>query len=124
MASFIRNVTFDCADPARVAAFWSAVTGWPLEQRSDEPGHVEYCVGTAPGTAAASPRLYFQQVPEPKRLKNRVHLCIVPDGITQAAELSRLEGLGATAIGGQPEDAGWIICADPEGNEFCLEDGD
>ena len=74
-----------------------------------------------PETLTGGPRLYFVQVPEPKQLKNRLHLDIFPDDVSQADELARLVRLGATVVGGQPEDAGWIILADPEGNEFCLE---
>jgi predicted enzyme related to lactoylglutathione lyase len=123
MASFILNATFDCRDPALVARFWAEVTGWPLTQQDGTPGHEEYSVGLPPEDSGSGPRLYFTQVPEKKRAKNRLHFDIVPDGVSQEQELARLVSLGATVVGGQPEDAGWIIMADPEGNEFCLEPG-
>ena len=57
----------------------------------------------------------------PERIKNKIHIDLLPSGGDQAAELARLSSLGAREIGGQPDDAGWLIMADPEGNKFCLE---
>jgi predicted enzyme related to lactoylglutathione lyase len=113
----INQVTFDCADAWAQAVFWAAVTGWKPVERDATPGHVEYAVEPP---SQDQPGLYFTTVPEPKRVKNRVHLDLKPPG-DQQAEVARLTRLGATVIGGQPADAGWIIMADPEGNEFCLE---
>lgn len=119
MKSTILNITFDCADARSQAMFWAAVTGGTAEEHDATPGHVEYAVMVpAPG----APRLYLTTVPERKLIKNRVHLDLIPQG-DQADEVARLVGLGATVVGGQPPDAGWIILADPEGNEFCLEGG-
>ena len=55
MASFILNITFDCADPRALARFWGQVTGWPVVEEP-RPGHEESAVGT-PGEGR--PRLYF-----------------------------------------------------------------
>ena len=100
MYSGILNFTFDCADARAQATFWAAVTGWTAQERDATPGHVEYSVEPpAPG----GPRLYFTTVPEPKTIKNRIHLDLLP----QADD--------------QPSGASWIVMADPEGNEFCLE---
>jgi hypothetical protein len=118
MHASILNITYDCADARAQAAFWAAVTGGEAQERDGTPGHVEWVVMPAsPGT----PRLYFTTVPEPKAVKNRVHLDLLPPGDDQQAEVARLTRLGARAAGGQPPDAAWIIMADPEGNEFCLE---
>jgi len=65
--------------------------------------------------------LYFTTVPEQRTAKNRVHLDLMPPGDDPKAELARLLGLGATVADSQPRDVGWLILADPEGNEFCLE---
>jgi len=113
----ILNITFDCADARAQAMFWAAVTGWTVEERDATPGHVEYAV-TPP--SPGGPRLYFTTVPEPKRAKNRIHLDLIPPG-DQQAELARLTGLGARMLDDQPPGASWIVLADPEGNEFCLE---
>jgi len=118
MHSTVLNITFDCADAKAQAAFWAAVTGGSAQERDSTPGHVEYAVlSPVPGM----PRFYFTTVPEAKRSKNRLHLDLLPAEQGQAAELARLRSLGATVLPDQPPGAGWIILADPEGNEFCLE---
>ncbi|GHH28703.1 hypothetical protein GCM10017774_03330 [Lentzea cavernae] len=70
---------------------------------------------------AEGPVLFFNQVPEPKTVKNRLHLCLRPD-TTRDEEVERLLGLGATLVGDHrnPDGTGWAILADPEGNEFCV----
>jgi predicted enzyme related to lactoylglutathione lyase len=113
----ILNITFDCADAKAQAMFWAAVTGWTAEERDATPGHVEYAVAPPSG----GPTMYFTTVPEPKPAKNRIHLDLLPPGDDQQAEVARLTGLGATVADDQPPGVSWIIMADPEGNEFCLE---
>lgn len=117
MYASILNITFDRADARAQAAFWAAVTGRAAHQQDGTPGQVEYAVvPPSPGP----PRLYFTTVPEPKLVKNRIHLDLAPPGDRQA-ELARLTSLGATVLAEQPPGAGWVILADPEGNKFCLE---
>jgi predicted enzyme related to lactoylglutathione lyase len=118
MYSSILNITFDCADAGEQATFWAAVTGWTAQERDATPGHIEYAVEPpSPG----GPRLYFTTVPEPKTAKNRIHLDLLPRADDQQAELARLTALGARVLDDQPPGASWIVMADPEGNEFCLE---
>ncbi len=118
MHASIHNITFDCADAKAQAMFWAAVTGGTAREQDGTPGHVEWVVmPVSPGT----PRLYFTTVPEPKAAKNRMHLDLLPTGGDQHAEVARLAGLGATVLEDQPPGAAWIVLADPEGNEFCLE---
>ncbi len=74
MPTAVLNVTFDCADARRVAAFWSAVTGYEIE-RVDMPGN-EFWLVSAPN--GQFPRLVFVTVPERKAVKNRVHLDLLP----------------------------------------------
>jgi Glyoxalase-like domain len=60
-------------------------------------------------------------VPEPKTVKNRLHLDLCADGVTTSEELQRLLDLGARRTDvGQASDASWVVLSDPEGNEFCL----
>src|SRR5215467_7501801 len=120
MSSAILNVTFDCSDPGAVARFWAAVTGWALHEEGLQAGQQEYSVGPP---AEGGIRLYFVAVPEPKVVKNRIHLDVIPPG-NQQQEIARLVELGASVAGNQPADAGWVIMLDPEGNEFCVEAGD
>jgi hypothetical protein len=118
MYSRVFNITFDCSDPRSLAAFWGQVTGLEIRQAYDEPGREEYAVGPSPD---GGPRMYFVGVPERKVAKNRVHLDLIPPDHGQAVELKRLVGLGARVLDSQPPDVGWVVLADPEGNEFCLE---
>jgi predicted enzyme related to lactoylglutathione lyase len=113
VSSFIHNITVDCRDPERAAAFWAAVTGWPSSRAWED----EYAVDPGDGR----PKLYFVPVPEAKTVKNRVHLDIVPGDGTQDEEIARLTGLGASIVSDRRPEFGWVIMADPEGNEFCVE---
>lgn len=117
MSSAIFNITFDCADPRALARFWGQVTGWPVIEEP-QPGYEESAVGT-PGEGR--PRLYFVKVPEPKSVKNRLHLDVMPADRTQQEEITRLTGLGARIVSDRRPELGWVILADPEGNEFCVE---
>jgi predicted enzyme related to lactoylglutathione lyase len=118
MYASILNITVDCADARAQAVFWAAVTGWTAAERDTAPGHAEYAVKPPGGS---SPQLYFTTVPEPKTAKNRIHLDLMPPGDDPHAELARLLSLGATITDGQPPGVSWLVLADPEGNEFCLE---
>ncbi|MFF7158289.1 VOC family protein [Streptomyces sp. NPDC008139] len=115
MVSVVQNVAIDCADAYSLALFWSGVTGRPLDPE-DRPGDPEVQVLLADG-----PLLHFNQVPEPKTAKNRVHLCLRPD-TTRDEEVDRLLALGATLLTDRrnPDGTGWAVLTDPEGNEFCV----
>lgn len=115
MVSVVQNVAIDCADAYELARFWSGVTGRPLHPGS-RPGDRETQVPLAEG-----PVLYFNQVPEAKTVKNRVHLCLRPQA-SRDQEVERLLGLGATFVADHrdPDGSGWAVLADPEGNEFCV----
>lgn len=113
MASSIHSITFDCADPERVARFWAAALGYELEE-ADEEG----AVVVDPG---GGPRLLFIPVPEGKAVKNRVHMDLQPDD-SMRAEVGRLERLGARSVRLVEEDGSrFTVMHDPEGNEFCVE---
>ncbi|GHA58754.1 VOC family protein [Streptomyces purpurascens] len=115
MVSVVQNVAIDCADAYELARFWSEVLGSPLHPE-DNPGDPETAVMLPEG-----PLLYFNQVPEPKTIKNRLHLCLRPE-TTREEEVERLLSLGATLVDDrrEPDGAGWAVLADPEGNEFCV----
>ena|SRR5436305_9507261 len=119
MSSAILNVTFDCRNPGVVAKFWSEVTGYLLEE-VNTPGN-DYWVASSPGRQL--PRLVFVSVPEGKVVKNRVHLDLIPAKENQDAELERLLEMGASIVDDRRKltPGGWVVLADPEGNEFCLE---
>lgn len=88
MVSTVANMAIDCANPYELARFWSEVTGQPVDPE-DGPGDTETAITLPNGTA-----LYFNQVPEPKTTKNRLHLCLRPD-TSRDAEVERLLALGA-----------------------------
>jgi hypothetical protein len=83
--------------------------------RGTQPGYADSAVGDS------RPRLYFVKVPEGKIVKNRVHLDIMPNDRTQDEEIARLIRLGAIIVSDRRPDVGWVIMADPGGNEFCVE---
>jgi hypothetical protein len=103
----------DAADTDALAAFWSAVLGWPRLEVED--GVVE--IGDPSGTL---PTLLFVPVDDVKLVKNRVHIDVNPTGCDQAEELARLLALGATEVDVGQGEQSWVVLADPEGNEFCL----
>lgn len=114
MTARIGNIAFDCDDVLKIATFWSAVLGRPLDKGST--GQFASIGGT--DAARREPAWYFNKVPEPKRAKNRVHLDLVNPDPSAVGELIRL---GATVIG-EHEIPGqrWTVMQDPEGNEFCI----
>lgn len=115
MTSEIRHTSVDCAHPFTLAEFWSAVLDRPVYPDS-APDDDE--VGIDLGGPSD---LLFLRVPEPKTVKNRLHLCLRPTG-TREAEVARLLALGAGLYDDrrQPEGTGWAVLTDPEGNEFCV----
>ncbi|HSE71102.1 MAG TPA: VOC family protein [Nocardioidaceae bacterium] len=116
MTATVRHITIDSADPYALAAWWSKVTGAPLDE-ADLPGDPEATVHLPEG-----PTLLFVTVTDPKTVKNRVHLDLQPDG-PRDAEVERLLGMGAHLVDDRrrPDGTGWAVLADPEGNEFCVE---
>lgn len=118
----VRHITFDAHDPYRVAEFWSEVTGFPIHP-DDVEGDDEVLL--EPGQPGV-PGLLFIRVPDAKSVKNRVHLDIQPPTGTRDEAVERLVGLGARIVDDQrAQDGvlGWVVLADPEGNELCIERG-
>lgn len=121
MVSAYRNITVDCTDTRKVAAFWAQVFGWQVF--FDDDPEVLVCASYPP--ARDTPSMLFIPVPEARTVKNRLHLDIQPTDRTRDEEVARLEGLGATVVEDhrRPDGTGWIWMADPEGNDFCVERG-
>jgi predicted enzyme related to lactoylglutathione lyase len=116
MTARIGNVAFDCDDVLKVAAFWSAVLGRPLDRGSSK---VFASIGGA-DAERREPAWYFSKVPEAKQAKNRVHLDLVIPGPTAVDELV---AHGAKVVGTHQLGDGshrWTVLQDPEGNEFCI----
>lgn len=103
------DIIIDCSDPEKLARFWSSLLQRPVEGRK---GPYVWL-----GRAAGATGLGFQKVEEPKRGKNRVHIDV--SGSDVAVIKRKVEDLGGRRVGGY-EDGGFLVMADPEGNEFCV----
>jgi predicted enzyme related to lactoylglutathione lyase len=107
----------DCADPSTLGEFWAAALDYVVV---GDAGSYQVLLPNG----RSGPKLLLQQVPEPKTVKNRMHLDV--DASDIEAEAARLEALGAYRV--QPDQVhehgtNWILMSDPEGNEFCVCDG-
>jgi predicted enzyme related to lactoylglutathione lyase len=111
MIGRVSFLTIDAIDPARLAAFWGDVLGTTVDETSDEGRFVFLA-------AADGHILSFQRVPEPKSVKNRVHLDLRVEELDVATD--GVLALGGTWDGNEwtLDDARWRTLRDPEGNEF------
>ena len=121
MTSFVSHTSVDCLDAYALSEFWKAVLGYAdLEGDPNQPGHEE-CMIRDPETGH---QILFIQVPDAKTTKNRLHFDLRPREGSRDEELARLLELGATQVfdmrGEFGPGTGWVVLADPEGNEFCI----
>ncbi|MFF0204084.1 VOC family protein [Streptomyces sp. NPDC005017] len=144
------KLVIDCGNPQAQADFWAAALHYEVEdnnaliERLLELGalpreavvefharlafrdlvavrHPEDPVEPDSGTGLGR-RLLFQRVAEPKSGKNRLHLDLHPGADRREDEVARLQGLGASVLREVKEAGGqWVVMADPEGNEFCVQ---
>jgi hypothetical protein len=139
------QVVIDCHAPHVLADWWAEAIGWVVEPTDEDfirkmiaegyateadttthRGALVWKEGAAirhpdgPETGARK-RILFQLVPEPKTVKNRVHLDIWVGPENVEKELARLVAAGATELHrGRQGPHTWVTIADPEGNELCL----
>ncbi|WP_296604743.1 VOC family protein [Nocardioides sp.] len=121
MTSFVSHTTIDCRNAYELSEWWKPVLGYvDIDGDPNLPGHEE-CMIRDPGTGH---RLLFIEVPEEKSVKNRVHLDLRPRTGSRDEELERLLAHGAVVVedlrGLHGPGTGWVVLADPEGNEFCI----
>lgn len=134
------QIAIDCSDPARLAAFWAEVLSYtPVDPPGGHESWIEFSVGEAhdPGEQwmmiadpeGRGPTVLFHRVPEPKIVKNRLHLDVWPPRVDPEAdvhhvvetEVAKLVGLGATRLRTRDDDGEfYVVMQDPEGNEFCV----
>jgi hypothetical protein len=144
MATAIQLV-IDCADPAHLAEFWAAALGYVSQEPPTGFGSWQEFLA-AQGVPESEwnsanavvdpdrrgPRIFFQRVPEPKTVKNRLHLDLHVGGGPGTpietrrervnSEVERLQQLGATQVRAtERRGEYWIVMQDPEGNEFCVQ---
>lgn len=112
MISPISTVVFDCNDVATVSDFWAAATGYTKYAIDPDLAVLRH-------PEKVGPNLLFQQVPEPKTVKNRLHVELETTNLP--TEVARLTSLGARKLQDVAENGSqWVVMADPEGNEFCV----
>jgi Glyoxalase-like domain len=114
MAARFSELAVDSSDPGRLSRWWSEVLDYKVIEETEDVVEIA-------GPTEAGPTIVFASVPEPKTVKNRLHIDLSPTDRDQDEELERLLGLGARrADVGQGDDVSWVVLTDPEGNEFCL----
>ncbi|SDX62319.1 hypothetical protein SAMN05660209_00885 [Geodermatophilus africanus] len=114
MVSRTSNFCIDARDPRAQVAWWAQVLDDFEPDGQDDEDEAEL-------RGPAGRWLIFLRVPEPKTVKNRMHLCLRPVDRSRDEEVDRLLGLGATLADDlRAGDTGWAVLADPEGNEFCV----
>jgi catechol 2,3-dioxygenase-like lactoylglutathione lyase family enzyme len=121
MTSFISHTSVDCANAYELSEWWKQVLGYvDVDGDPNEPGHEE-CMILSPDTGH---QVLFIEVPDAKRVKNRIHFDLRPSSGTRDEEVARVLALGATEVDDQRDHygpgVGWVVLADPEGNEFCI----
>ena len=115
MASRFTELVVDASDPKALAEFWCQVPGWKIVDADDSARVYEIA-----DVAGAKPCIVFVPVPEPKTVKNRVHIDVNPVGCEQAEEVERVLALGARRVDVGQGEQPWVVLADLEGNEFCI----
>ena len=116
----LQCITVDAINPQSLAEFWAEALGWSIGRDVNENEvWIERELNDPRQTGF--PDILFLKNPDAKKVKNHLHLDLRPDD--QAAEVARLESLGAKRIDiGQAAEptCTWVVMADPEGNEFCV----
>jgi hypothetical protein len=117
MACRFTELVIDCHDHRLVGEFWAAVLGYEITERKDGPDHWYVELTGPPGSG---PTVLAIRVPEPKTVKDRIHIDVNATDREQADEVERIIALGAKPVDIGQGDQTWVVLADPEGNEFCV----
>jgi hypothetical protein len=119
MTSYISHTSIDCHHAYALSEWWKQVLEYvDNPEDPNEPDHIECWIQRPDGGHP----LLFLEVPEDKQVKNRIHFDLMPTAGRRDEELARLLELGATEVDDRRLDdgRGWVVLADPEGNEFCI----
>jgi hypothetical protein len=112
MTAKFKDLCLDAKDARALAEWWCTAMGYTLKLGTKDE-HEDKWTGAIEDPTGEGPLFWINEVPEPKTLKNRMHLDVVGD-------VRELLDLGATMVRAQDDDINWTILADPEGNEFCV----
>ena len=107
-------LTIDSKDPKKLGQWWKEALDLDVVFEDDD----EFAI-SGKGRLGSSWNILFYRAPDEKKVKNRLHLDLIPDS-DRDAEAKRLESLGATRADIGQVDVSWVVLADPEGNEFCI----
>ena len=112
----VAAIVVHCADPVPLSRFWSDASGWLPLSSGDRWASLRLPRSTGP-------HLEFLYRAAPKQVKNRIHFNLSPTDRTRDAEVERLLALGATVLADRrnADGTGWVVMADLQGNEFCVE---
>ena len=107
-------LTIDSKDPKKIGEWWKEALGLKVVFEDTD----EYAL-TGKGRMGSQWNILFYRAPDDKKVKNRLHLDLIPDK-DREAEVARLEALGATRADIGQKEVTWTVMADPDGNEFCV----
>jgi catechol 2,3-dioxygenase-like lactoylglutathione lyase family enzyme len=119
VTSRISHTAVDCRNAFTLSTWWKEVLAYnDVANDPNRPGDPE-CMIVDEGTGH---RLLFIEVPDGKVVKNRLHLDLAPTDCRRDDEVARVVALGATQVSDcrRVDGSGWVVLADPEGNEFCV----
>ena len=111
MACKWTELAIDANDPQELAGFWSRVLDYPISEQDEHFAEIK---------GPAGPSIVFVSVPEPKTVKDRIHIDVNATDRDQMEEVARIKELGATEVDVGQVNVSWVVLADPEGNEFCV----
>jgi hypothetical protein len=121
VTSFISHTTVDCTNAFELSEWWKQLLGYvDLADDPNEPGHEECMIQRPDG----GHQVLFIEVPDSKQAKNRLHFDLRPHERSRDDEVAWAISIGAALVadhrGSHGPGTGWVVLADPEGNEFCI----
>ncbi|WP_330297018.1 VOC family protein [Streptomyces sp. NBC_00503] len=119
MAARLVQISMKARDDSALGRFWAEALGWGVDSEAPGVTNLEPVGFAYPDPVAVCIDIVAD--PEPKTVKNRVHLDLATTSAAHQAELvARLKDLGATFADVGQGEVPWTVMADPEGNEFCV----
>ena len=121
VTAYISHTTVDCHNAYELSEWWKSLLGYvDVEGDPNEPGHEE-CMILDPDSGHS---ILFIEVPGEVLPSKRIHFDLRPRAGSRDAEVERVRGLGAVEVddqrGSYGPGTGWVVFADPEGNQFCI----